>query len=102
VTISGQVAATLGEDRYSGERRIERYPDLARDIVNTHPDLVLAVGGLLSLQFKKATTTIPLVTLVIDPIGLGLVASTESVKASSARQTSHAVSRVLFHYGRTS
>jgi putative tryptophan/tyrosine transport system substrate-binding protein len=65
----------LGVERYSGEGRTERYPELARDVVSTHPDLILAVGGRLSLDFKMATTTIPIVTMVIDPIALGLVAS---------------------------
>jgi putative ABC transport system substrate-binding protein len=66
---------TLGVERYSGEGRTERYAELARDVVNTHPDLILALGAHLSLDFKMATTTIPIVTLVIDPIALGLVAS---------------------------
>jgi len=65
----------LGVERYSGEGRTERYAELARDVVNTHPDLILALGARLSLDFKMATTTIPIVTLVIDPIALGLVAS---------------------------
>jgi putative tryptophan/tyrosine transport system substrate-binding protein len=60
---------------YSGEGRPERYAELARDVVSTHPDLILAVGGRLSLDFKMATTTIPIVTIIIDPIALGLVAS---------------------------
>jgi putative tryptophan/tyrosine transport system substrate-binding protein len=66
---------TLGVERYSGEGRPERYAELARDIVNTHPDLILAVGARLSLDFKMATTTIPIVTVIIDPIATGLVAS---------------------------
>jgi putative ABC transport system substrate-binding protein len=65
----------LGVERYSGEGRTERYAELARDVVNTHPDLILAVGGRLSLDFKMATTTIPIVTMIIDPIAMGLVAS---------------------------
>jgi ABC-type uncharacterized transport system substrate-binding protein len=65
----------LKVERYSGEGRTERYPELARDVVNMHPDLILAVGGRLSLDLKMATTTIPIVTMVIDPIALGLVAS---------------------------
>src|SRR5882672_3176818 len=65
----------LGVERYSGEGRPERYAELARDVVNTHPDLILAVGARLSLDFKMATTTIPIVTVIIDPIALGLVTS---------------------------
>jgi putative ABC transport system substrate-binding protein len=62
-------------ERYSGEGHPERYAELARDVVNTHPDLILAVGARLSLDFKMATTTIPIVTVIIDPIAMGLVAS---------------------------
>src|ERR1700675_1264775 len=65
----------LGVERYSGEGRTERYAELARDVVNTHPDLILAVGGRLSLDVKMATKTIPIVTMIIDPIAMGLVAS---------------------------
>ena len=65
----------LGVERYSGEGQPERYAELARDVVNTHPDLILAVGARLSLDFKMATTTIPIVTIIIDPIAMGLVAS---------------------------
>jgi len=65
----------LRVERYSGEGRPERYAELARDVVNTHPDLILAVGGRLSLDFKMATTTVPIVTIIIDPIALGLVTS---------------------------
>src|SRR6266436_8591460 len=65
----------LGVERYSGEGRPERYAELARDVVNTHPDLILAAGGRLSLDFKMATTTVPIVTMIVDPIAMGLVAS---------------------------
>jgi putative tryptophan/tyrosine transport system substrate-binding protein len=65
----------LGIERYSGEGRPERSAELARDVVNTHPDLIVAVGGRLSLDLKMATTTIPILSLIIDPIALGLVTS---------------------------
>jgi putative ABC transport system substrate-binding protein len=65
----------LGVERYSGEGRPERYAELARDVVNTHPDLILAVAARLSLDFKMATTTIPIVSIINDPIAMGLVAS---------------------------
>jgi putative ABC transport system substrate-binding protein len=60
-------------ERYSGEGRIERYADLARDIVSTHPDLVVSSG--LAGYFKPLTTTIPIVTVTADPIGTRLVPS---------------------------
>jgi len=65
----------LGVERYYGEGRPERYAELARDVVNTHPDLILTSAANLSLDFKMATTTIPIVTIIIDPIVMGLAAS---------------------------
>lgn len=65
----------LGVERYSGEGQPERYADLAREVVKTRPDLIVALGARLSLDFKTATTTIPIVTVMFDPVALGLVAS---------------------------
>jgi putative ABC transport system substrate-binding protein len=65
----------LGVERYSGEGQPERYADLVRDVVKTHPDLIVAVAARLSLDFKMATTTIPIVTIVNEPTALGLVPS---------------------------
>ncbi len=65
----------LGVERYSGEGQPERYADLARQVVNTHPDLISAIGAHLALDFKMATTTIPIVTVIFDPVALGLVPS---------------------------
>jgi putative tryptophan/tyrosine transport system substrate-binding protein len=62
-------------ERYSGEGRTEHYADLARDIVNTHPDLIFSQSTRLALNFKTATTTIPIVTTTADPIAGGLVSS---------------------------
>ena len=62
-------------ERYSGEGRTERYADLAREVVNTHPDLIYSQTTRLALNFKAATTTIPIVTTTADPIAGGLVSS---------------------------
>jgi len=51
-------------ERYSGEGRPERYAELARDVVNTHPDLIVTSTVRLSSDFKMATTTIPIVTVL--------------------------------------
>src|SRR6267142_6145518 len=61
-------------ERYSGEGRTEHYADLARDVVNTHPDLIFSQSTRLALNFKTATTTIPIVTTTADPIAGGLQA----------------------------
>jgi putative ABC transport system substrate-binding protein len=65
----------LKVERYSGEGQRERYAELARHVVDTHPDLVFSLGTPLSLDFKMATATIPIVTVVSDPIAMGLVES---------------------------
>jgi len=65
----------LAVERYTGDGQPERYAELARDAVNTHPDLILTSGARLSLDFKMATTTIPIVTVIIDPIATGLATS---------------------------
>ena len=70
--IEGQ---NLGVERYSGEGQPERYAELVRDVVNTHPDVIVTLGARLSLDFKMATTTIPIVTIMFDPVAQGLVTS---------------------------
>jgi putative ABC transport system substrate-binding protein len=70
--IEGQ---NLGLERYSGAGQPERYGELVRNVVNTHPDVIVTTGVRLSLDFKMATTTIPIVTIMFDPIAQGLVTS---------------------------
>src|ERR1700730_2302116 len=62
-------------ERYSGEGRTEHYADLARDVVNTHPDLIFLQTTRFALNFKAETTTIPIVATTADPIAGGLVSS---------------------------
>jgi len=62
-------------ERYSGEGRAEYYPELARDVVGRNPDVIFAFGNQLSLVLKAATTAIPIVTIVVDPIATGIVTS---------------------------
>ena len=62
-------------ERYSGEGRTEHYAVLARDVVNTHPDLIYSQTTRLALNFKSATTTIPIVAITADPVAGGLVSS---------------------------
>ncbi len=65
----------LAVERYSGEGRIERYSELAREVVGSHPDLIFAMSGAIALPLKLAATTVPIVTITADPIALGLVPS---------------------------
>jgi putative tryptophan/tyrosine transport system substrate-binding protein len=65
----------LGVERRSGEGRVERYPDLAREVVELKPDLIFTSGAQLPSRFKAATSTIPIVALTGDPVVLGLAES---------------------------
>jgi putative ABC transport system substrate-binding protein len=62
-------------ERYSGEGRAETYPDLARQIVSRNPDLIFAIANPFVLDLKAATSTIPIVGLIGDPIIAGIAPS---------------------------
>jgi putative ABC transport system substrate-binding protein len=63
-------------DRYSGGGRASHNADLARDVVSRNPDVIVTVGNNnLTLDFKAATTTIPIVGLFASPVEFGIVAS---------------------------
>jgi len=58
------------------EQKPERLPELAAELVRLRVDLLVAAGEPTALAAKKATTTIPIVTVTAaDFVGLGLVAS---------------------------
>ncbi|MCK1515947.1 ABC transporter substrate-binding protein [Bradyrhizobium sp. 190] len=62
-------------ERYSGEGHAEIYPKLARDIVASNPNLVVAFTNRVVVPLKEATSTIPIVAMTGDPIDLGLMPS---------------------------
>ena len=62
-------------ERHSAEGRTDRYAEVARQVVNSGPDLVLAVSPEMVRPLKAATTTIPIVAIVADPIAFGFIAS---------------------------
>ena len=58
------------------EQKNERLPELAAELVRLKVDLIVTSGGTTPLVAKKATSTIPIVmTISVDPVGAGLVAS---------------------------
>src|SRR5215472_13645723 len=61
----------------SAEGHPELLPQLAAELVGSHPDVLVAGFGTLTAKAAKAaTSTIPIVfTTVGDPVGAGLVAS---------------------------
>jgi putative tryptophan/tyrosine transport system substrate-binding protein len=57
------------------EGRTDRIADLATELMQLRPDVVVAVGELATRAVNKVTTAIPIVMLAGDPVGWGLVAS---------------------------
>jgi putative tryptophan/tyrosine transport system substrate-binding protein len=62
-------------ERYSGEGGVERFRELATNVVRRHPDLIYTFSPDMLLAFKAATTTIPIVGLTGDPVAFGIVPS---------------------------
>jgi putative tryptophan/tyrosine transport system substrate-binding protein len=62
-------------ERYSAGGQIDRFAPLAREVVDTRPDVIYALSSTLGLAFKAATTTIPIVTLTSDPVAAGLTSN---------------------------
>ena len=60
--------------RYSGDGQSERFDDMVSQVVNLKPDAIFVTSTRL-LSMLRATTTIPLVGLMGDPIRFGLTAS---------------------------
>src|SRR5262249_17227503 len=48
---------------------------LARDVVSRNPDVIISITTNLTLDFKAATTTIPIVGVFAFPIEAGIVPS---------------------------
>jgi putative tryptophan/tyrosine transport system substrate-binding protein len=62
-------------EMYSAEGHTERYPELARNVVQTKPDVIVPATNALARALGQATTTIPIVASLGDPLADGLVAS---------------------------
>jgi putative tryptophan/tyrosine transport system substrate-binding protein len=62
-------------ERYSGEGRAAHYPDLARQIIGQNPDLIIAISSNLTLDFKAATSAVPIVGVFQVPVESGIVRS---------------------------
>jgi putative ABC transport system substrate-binding protein len=61
-------------ERYSAEGHHERYADLAREIVSRNPDLIVTGTNPVVIAFRAATSAIPIVAFMLDPLKAGLVA----------------------------
>jgi ABC-type uncharacterized transport system substrate-binding protein len=62
-------------DLYSGRGQTGRYAELARVVVATSPDVVFTSGYAMVAGLKAATTTIPIVVTIDDPVAERLASS---------------------------
>jgi putative ABC transport system substrate-binding protein len=62
-------------ERYSAEGRADRFAASAAEVVGRKPDVIVSNLNDLVKAFAAATTTIPIVAIIADPIALGLVTS---------------------------
>src|SRR6476646_2274497 len=62
-------------ERYCAEERDERYADVAREIVTRNPAVIVTGTNPVVIAFKAATSTIPVVAFMLDPLKAGLVTS---------------------------
>jgi ABC-type uncharacterized transport system substrate-binding protein len=66
----------LTVDRRYADGKIERFPELARELVRRRVDVILAITPSAIRAAKDATSTIPIVCYGnFDPVALGLVPS---------------------------
>ncbi len=61
-------------DQYATEGRVERYAEVARNIVQAKPDVIaLGFDHQFTLEVAKATSTIPIVATFGDPVAAGII-----------------------------
>ena len=61
--------------RFTGGGDPARFGSMVRDAVGTTPDLIITSSSRLALLYKAATSTIPVVGVMADPIAFGIVTS---------------------------
>jgi putative ABC transport system substrate-binding protein len=71
----GYVEGTnLVVDRYAAAGKADRYPQIVHDVLQSKPDLIVVfLSHELTLQFAKATASIPIVASMGDPVAAGIV-----------------------------
>jgi putative ABC transport system substrate-binding protein len=69
----------LLEERYA-EGKAERVPELIAEILALSVDVLVTPGTPITLAAQRATSTIPIVCVTGNPVGVGLVASSSRGK----------------------
>src|SRR3954468_13481382 len=59
-------------ERYWAEGRQDRYAEVAREIVTRNPDVIVTGTNPVVTAFRAATSTIPIVAFMLDPLKAGL------------------------------
>jgi putative ABC transport system substrate-binding protein len=67
--------SNLVVERFSAEGHSERFAPLAAEVVSRKPDVIVANLNDLVKTFMAATTTVPIVAIIGDPIAGGLVSN---------------------------
>jgi len=62
-------------DRYSGDGKLDSYSELARTVVSKNPEAILTGAGPMTLALRSATQSIPIITIIGDPVVWGIAAS---------------------------
>jgi putative ABC transport system substrate-binding protein len=57
------------------EGRAERYAELVTELIGLNMDVLVVGNSMIAHAARKATSTIPIVMVAADPVGLGLVDS---------------------------
>jgi putative ABC transport system substrate-binding protein len=61
-------------DRYIADGKSDRYPQIVRDVLQSSPDVIVVfLSHELTLQFGRATSSIPIVASMGDPVAAGIV-----------------------------
>jgi putative tryptophan/tyrosine transport system substrate-binding protein len=68
-------AKSLIIERFSAKGHPERYADLATVVIKSAPDLIISENIPITRALAAATTTIPIVSWLGDPIRAGIVTS---------------------------
>jgi putative ABC transport system substrate-binding protein len=62
-------------ERYSVEGHVDRHVDLAKEVISRNPELIVVFNNFVTGIYKRATSTIPIVADIGDPVAAGLVTS---------------------------
>ena len=69
-------AHNLVIDRRSAEGKFDRFPDILAELLSLKPDVLVTLGGPMTLAAKKLTQSVPIIAMAVsDPIGMGVVNS---------------------------